>query len=192
MTIPRIIGLYSSSPQAGKSTIANLLASHNYTRVSFADPLRELVIAFLGNFGYSEVAARYRVTFNKHLIIPELGVTPRQLLQTLGTEWGRSCVHPDVWTKAWTARTDRLLAEGHNVVCDDVRFPNEAALFAKYPHAELWRVHRIDAAPKSSHASDGGLDDYPSFDRLIHNNSGSIADLTNQISDIFSAINAAS
>lgn len=192
MTIPRIIGLYSSAPQAGKSTIANLLAAQNYTRVSFADPLRELVVIFLGNFGYSEAAARYRVTCNKDSIVPELGVTARHLLQTMGTEWGRSCVHPDVWIKAWQSRTDRLLAEGHNVVCDDVRFPNEAALFEKYPHAELWRVHRIDAVPKSSHASDGALDDYSNFDRHIHNNSNSLVTLADHIYAVFSQFYAAS
>ena len=191
MTIPRIIGLYSSSPQAGKTTIANLLAGHNYVRVSFADPLREMLIPLLTTLGYSETAARHRLTEAKHLTIPELGVTPRHLLQTLGTEWGRSCVHPEVWLKTWQARVDRLLAEGHNVVTDDVRFPNEAALFEKYPHAELWCVLRIDAAPKSSHASDGALDDYSNFDRHIHNHH-SLAALTKQISDIFSQFYAAS
>lgn len=44
-------------------------------------------------------------------------------MQTLGTEWGRECIAPDVWTRLTLAGAS--LREGRSVVIDDVRFPNE-------------------------------------------------------------------
>jgi hypothetical protein len=47
----------------------------------------------------------------------------RRLLQLLGTEVGRKCIHPDVWVRLWLE--DAAESGGH-VVADDVRFGNEA------------------------------------------------------------------
>jgi hypothetical protein len=186
MTYPRIIGLYSSSPQAGKSTIAKYLEDFDYHLVSFAEPLREMPLPLLLNLGYSRAAAKQLLRYDKHLLIPALGVTARHLLRTLGTEWGRDCVHPDIWLKTWRARADRLLLAGHNIVCDDLRFPNEAGLLAAYPQAALWRVHRDTAAPPSEHRSDGGLDDYSGFHAQIHNNR-TVLDLYERIDGLLAA-----
>lgn len=69
--------------------------------------------------------------------LPELfGCTPRQLMQTLGTEWGRACIHPEVWLEAWR----RTLPPGP-VVVDDVRFLNEAQAI-KALGGRLWLVER--------------------------------------------------
>jgi hypothetical protein len=40
---------------------------------------------------------------------------------TLGTEWGRDAVHPDLWVRLWAASGPRT----SRVVVEDVRFPNE-------------------------------------------------------------------
>ena len=52
------------------------------------------------------------------------GHTPRYLMQTLGTEWGRRMISDDIWLRAWV----KALGGHRNVVVDDVRFPNEAEL----------------------------------------------------------------
>jgi hypothetical protein len=57
----------------------------------------------------------------KEAVHPELGVSPRHLMVTLGTEWGRDAVHPDLWVRIWAAS----LPEAAHVVAEDVRFPNE-------------------------------------------------------------------
>jgi len=44
-------------------------------------------------------------------------------MQTIGTEWGRNMIHPDIWVRAW----EQSLPEDADVVVDDVRFPNEVA-----------------------------------------------------------------
>lgn len=168
MNLPRILGLYSPAPQSGKTTVANYLTRHGYQRVSFAEPIKEMAAGLLQNLGYTEAAALYRVHEDKYARIPEIGVTVRHMLQTLGTEFGRECLHPEVWLISWRQRADRVLAAGHNIVVDDMRFLNEAALL-RSRGAQLWRITRPGATSSSSHASEGGLDDYP-FDFNLHNN----------------------
>lgn len=168
MNLPRIIGLYSDAPQCGKTTVATYLARHNYRRISFAEPLKEMAAALLQNLGYSPAAALYRVHHEKNARIPEIGVTVRHLLQTLGTEWGRECLHPEVWLISWKHRAEKVLAAGHNVVVDDVRFLNEAELLRTLG-GDLWRITRPGIAPVTTHSSEGGLDHY-TFDFTIHNN----------------------
>ena len=48
-------------------------------------------------------------------------------MQTLGTEWGRDCIYPGIWTDLWV----RGLVEFPAIVCDDVRFPNEVEMIRK-------------------------------------------------------------
>ncbi len=53
------------------------------------------------------------------------GQTPRWAMQTLGTEWGRELMGPDIWANAWEHAATLVLNEGGTVVVDDCRFPNE-------------------------------------------------------------------
>lgn len=50
----------------------------------------------------------------------------RKLLQWLGTDWGRDTISPTIWVDIWKAEVNSYLAQGATVVCDDVRFDNEA------------------------------------------------------------------
>lgn len=59
----------------------------------------------------------------KEDIIPYLGVSYRHVLQTLGTEWGRNLIHPDIWVILAFRRFNALQLE--NVVFSDCRFINE-------------------------------------------------------------------
>ena len=159
-----LIGLYSPAPQSGKTTLANaLVTAHGYHRVAFADPLKAMTCRFLESLGYRQDEAERLVHVDKAATIPALGVTARHLLQTLGTEWGRSCVAPDVWLKCWAAT-----AVAHpKVVADDVRFWNEAELIRSLG-GEVWLIIRPGKTDTSGHPSEGGLDGWE-FDRVIHN-----------------------
>lgn len=145
----RLIGLYSSAPQSGKSSIAS--------------PLKTMVRAFLSEAGIPASYIDELLTTRKEELIPEFGVSSRHLMQTLGTEWGRQCV----WVQCWRRRVQRLMTSGFDVVCDDVRFPNEA-LTLRALGGELWRVRRPGTARGTTHASEGSLDDLV-FDREIDN-----------------------
>lgn len=166
-----MIGLYSPAPQSGKTTLANALVErHGYHRVAFADPLKVMMVQFLKSLGYRQDEAERLVYIDKATTIPALGVTVRHLLQTLGTEWGRACVAPDVWLKCWAASA--VLHQ--KVVADDMRFPNEAQII-KSLGGELWLIVRPGAADSTGHASEGGLAGWK-FDRVIHND-GTIEEL---------------
>lgn len=178
----RLIAIYSSAPGAGKSTIAkHLVTRYGYTHSSFAKPMRVMLGALYKYMGISSYETDRRLYHEKEDPVPEIDprITTRHLLRTLGTEWGRDCVHPDLWIRAWQRdyeRTHPIPNFGPPVVVDDLRFPNEAAAIRALG-GELWHVSRdsIDAQP-SGHASDGALDGVVDFDRYITNGS-TIADL---------------
>ena len=173
MTLPRLIGLYSPAPGCGKTTVANLLIEHQ--RVSFAASLKHAVWTLLGELGISGFHFVYE---DKEAIIPELGVSARHMMQTLGTEWGRACIHPDFWVMIARAKAERIMKDDGCVVIDDVRFPNEAAMVFELG-GELWRIDRPGVSYDGSHESEGGLEDITP-DRVIVND-GTIAQLKEKI-----------
>ena len=169
MTQPRLIGIYAGASGSGKTTAARYLADqHNFAVISFATPLKRMVAAFLNSYGYSPDEVQDLIANRKHEVLPDLKISPRQLMQTLGNEWGRECVSRDVWLKAWEMSCDRYLALGMNVVCDDCRYPNEAALI-KEKGGELWRIDRPKTAILYEHSSEGGLDTYRDWDCVLKN-----------------------
>lgn len=169
-----IIGLYSPAPQCGKTTVANVLQEYGFGRVPFAAPLKRMACEFLENLGYREGEAARMVFHDKHELVGEVGVTVRHLLQTLGTEWGRDCIHPDVWIRCWEAQSSRY----ERVVVDDVRFENEAAAI-KRKGGVLWQVVRQSAVHDGGHRSEGALDS-AEFDAVIQND-GSLGDLRSKV-----------
>lgn len=179
---PRLIGLYSPAPQSGKSTIANYLRSRNYAKVSFAAPLKRLVMELLTELGFTSEAARHFVYEEKEALLPGINTTARHMLQTLGTEYGRDCIHPNLWVMCAERRILDCVEQGMNVAVDDVRFPNEANLIRELG-GELWYVHRPDAKLTTTHTSEGGLDNYPLFDRRIEND-GTLLSLYSTIREI--------
>tara|TARA_R100000951_G_scaffold11277_1_gene9399 strand:- start:37 stop:594 length:558 start_codon:yes stop_codon:yes gene_type:complete len=165
----QLIGLYSHAPGSGKSTVAGMLKG--YKRLSFADPLRKFSAQILSSLGYNGLACSRDKKEEK---IAELGVSPRQMMQTLGTEWGRSCIHPDLWIMVAAGAVERQLKRGRNVVIDDVRFPNEAEMIRRLG-GELWLVDRPGVVYEGGHASEGALADVLP-DVVVHN-SGSLEPL---------------
>lgn len=99
---PVLIGLVSHAPRSGKSAIAEILeANHGFIREPFAGPLKELAIDVLISAGVTPYDAQDYVHKNKATIIPELGVTARHILQTLGTNWGRRQINGRLWLLCW-------------------------------------------------------------------------------------------
>lgn len=163
---PQLIGLYSPAPQSGKTTIAKVLQSHGYTLVPFAEPLKLMLAPLLSSLGYTDLEVHRFLYEQKGECVPELGITPRAMLQTLGTEWGRTCISPDVWLKHWKVR----VSKHERVVVDDVRFVNEAELIRSMG-GQVWLIHRPGVRRGTNHASEGGLDEWPYFSDCIYNGS---------------------
>jgi hypothetical protein len=171
-----LIGLYSPAAQSGKSTIAKFLAENRgYAVVPFAQTLKSMTATFLRSMGYGSEEIEFMLTVNKEIVVPPLGVSVRHLLRTLGTEWGRQCVHTDVWLKCW----QRQVQQYSYVVVDDVRFVNEADLLRSMG-GEVWRVSRVAAPLSGGHASEGGLDAYADFAQELSND-GTVEDLLHKL-----------
>lgn len=108
---------------AGKSTAAlHLVEAAGAQRVRFAGPLKDMMRAL----GLTDREVDGDLKERPCDLLG--GKTPREAMQTIGTEWGRDMISPDLWVGAWSRRAAPLLAEGVSlIVADDVRFLNEAA-----------------------------------------------------------------
>ena len=181
MTSPQVIGLYSPHPQSGKTAVAHELQQHGYICVSFASPLKRMLGVFLSSAGYGQEKIETLLFEHKEERIPEFGVSTRHLLQTLGTEWGRDCISPNVWVTVWQNNVQKWLDGGLNVVVDDMRFANEWDA-VKALGGECWYITRPRITyPDIQHASEGALEDHGFDHRLI--NDGDLPSLYKQVLD---------
>lgn len=122
----KLIGLAANGPGAGKSTVAHhLVEAHDFERIRFAGPLKRMIGSLLTDLGYWDWRD-YTDGHLKEVVIPEVGYSARHLMQTLGTDWGRTAVRPGFWLDVALRQIDESRADGGSVVIDDVRFRNEA------------------------------------------------------------------
>lgn len=136
-----ICGLIGS----GKGTVADILEQdHGFTKVSFADSLKDAVAAVFGwprNLleGDTDESRAWREQvdhwWSDRLRISNL--TPRWVLQQWGTEVCRLGFHDDIWI----ASMERKLYSSVNYVIPDTRFPNEINLIKKL-NGQVWHVER--------------------------------------------------
>lgn len=118
---PILIGL-AGRAGAGKSTAAHYLnAVHGFSRTRFAGPLKDMLRAI----GLSEREIEGDLKEAPCALLG--GQTPRFAMMSLGTDWGRDIIHPELWAVIWQEKARWLLAEGVSVSVEDCRFPNEAA-----------------------------------------------------------------
>ena len=186
MTSPRVLGLYSPHPQSGKTAVAHELQQHGYVCVSFASPLKRMLGVFLSSAGYGQEKIESLLFEHKEDRIPEFGVSTRHLMQTLGTEWGRECISPDVWVTVWKNNVQKWLDGGLHVVVDDMRFPNEWNA-VKELGGECWYVTRPRVTfPDIQHASEGALENH-GFDRRLTND-GDLPDLYTQVRELINLV----
>jgi len=122
------IGL-SGYAQSGKTTAAKYLEEkYGFKRRHIADPLRAMLAVLLRANGLnSEMIGRYLEGDLKESVIPELGVTSRYAQITIGTEWGRELINPDLWANTWM----RGVTPGEKIMNDSVRFVNEQDVIQK-------------------------------------------------------------
>jgi len=146
VTPTRTLIAFTGLAGAGKSTAAlHLVERHGFQRMRFAGPLKAMLAAL--GLSAEEIDGSLKETPCELLC----GQTPRRAMQTIGTEWGRDIIGPDLWIRAWKAS---LPATGR-IVVDDCRFPNEAAAIK----AEGGRIVRIDrpgaGTAAAGHVSEG-------------------------------------
>lgn len=161
----KIIGI-TGEAGSGKDTVANYLKDYYprfFRSVAFADPLRSMLVAS-GAVTLEQLTDREL----KEQVIEGIGKSPRQMAQTLGTEWARQNVNEDFWLLLAKRRIDVLLAGDFNVLVTDVRFENEAA-FVRKLGGVIWHIKRKAAGTNHKHASEAGIK-FAKGDVLIDNN----------------------
>ena len=105
----------------------------------------------------------WKDAFSHHFLVK---LTPRLLLQFLGTEAGRETIHPNIWCNALFSNYTKET----NWIITDVRFPNEADAI-KERGGILIRLTRTTpvAEEVAKHESETALDNYNKFDYIIDN-----------------------
>lgn len=166
-----IIGLHGDAG-AGKDTVGGMLVGRGFEAVSFADPIYRAASVITG-MTMQEMKDREK----KEAPIPWLGKSPRQILQTLGTEWGRQMIHEDIWIMLCMNRCFGVA----NVVITDVRFDNEAEAI-RQNGGVLVKIVRSAAGlggDTGRHASESGVSEHLIHERL--RNDGTIDDLAAEV-----------
>lgn len=173
---PRVIGI-AGPARAGKDTAADMLIEMGVSdyRYSFADPIRAMIKA---GFGVDLTDPYWQD--KKELPAAELGgQSPRSVMQTLGTEWGRERVLPDLWLQP---AMRRLQQESHRaMVVADVRFENEATWVRT--NGVLLHISNNRAPRVRAHASEAGIVRRAGDFELANN--ASKADLWHRLAQLF-------
>lgn len=139
--------VFTGAAGAGKSTAREAIMHASawpsiWQHVSFAEPLKAMLRALL-DYACGDPATIHRMMAgdlkNESTSILN-GRSPRYAMQTLGTEWGRDLIHPDIWIDIARQRITAARQKGYNVIVDDCRFQNEAdmlyAIGARFIHIQ--------------------------------------------------------
>ena len=198
-----IAGLIGS----GKGTVADILVEqHNFTKISFADKLKDGVAAAFGwnrelLEGDTDESRDWRETVDEFWT-NETGreITPRLVLQEFGTDCMRNGFYDGIWVSL--VKQEILNNSETNYVVPDVRFKNEIDVINNLG-GKIWNVRRGElpqwwgyAIQDNHHPASSLMKDYHSdvhqsewrwidkdetFGNIIHND-GSIEALYSQVS----------
>lgn len=176
----RVVGLtgYATS---GKDEVAKILMRQGYTRVAFADPLKDLALRldpalYIPGRGFCRDYAdlSYLVDWYGWDEAKERFPEVRKFLVGLGAG-AREHVHPDVWIEAAFRKVKPLTL----YVFSDVRYINEAEAIRNELGGEIWRIQRPGVGPANGLKTEAEID-VMRVDHWIENN-GSLEALENKV-----------
>lgn len=168
--LPLIIGI-TGYARTGKDSVGKMLVeNHGYTRVAFADALKNLTLR-INPFVVTQSPDGMRLQevvrdlgWEDAKSIPEV----RRLLQAVGV--GVRELDPDIWVKQAVRMIDDLQLEAGGeavpVVVTDVRFQNEVDALKKLG-AVIWRTNRPGYGPANDHISETGVDHLEGIDNKL-------------------------
>ena len=147
--MPQKIIAFTGAKTVGKSTIAKALsqALQDASILSFATPLREMLWS---------MGVQYEYLHNhKEDKIPSLGKSARELLCSLGTDWGRNMVDENIWVWAMSRQVEGAMKDF--VIIDDCRFKNEAE-WIKSQGGLIFKLTRDGHEYTNDHVTETPLD----------------------------------
>lgn len=165
---------------SGKDTAAGGLVEAGWTRVAFADAVRDSLLAVNPKLGDGDCGPDWMLRD----AVKDFGwdeckgsmAAVRELLQRMGTEAGRKIHGDDCWIRIAKRKID---AAPGNVVITDCRFKNEADAVRSWG-GKVIRIDRPGVGPVNGHASEK-LEFEP--DQVILND-GTIEDLQGTLCDL--------
>lgn len=161
-----IIGL-GFKARAGKDTVAaHLVNNYSFIQESFAYPLKEYIGREICGFNDKQLYGAWKENPD-----PEWGMTPRQMLQLIGTDALRKVVHDDFWVIPMKRKLKEHIRNEQHVVISDVRFMNEINMIRSLG-GKVVKVDREnpDKISNAKHSSELELDNYNGWDLVIQNN----------------------
>ncbi len=162
-----IIGL-TGKARSGKDTAAAQLVKSGFEHYWFSKPMKDACSSI---FGWSD---DHLYGDLKETVDKRFGVSPRVALQTLGTEWGRDCIHKDLWINIAKMKME----SADNIVISDCRFDNEAEVILSMG-GYVVEIVRGDIKEVSAHSSEGGIN--PSLISFTIENNSTIEDFNSII-----------
>ena len=129
---------------AGKGTVSDILVEQGFTKVSFADKLKDGVSTIFGwdramlEGDTNESRTWREQPDNFWSAETKMEVTPRLVLQLFGTDCMRNGFDDGVWV---SLLKKTILENPGNYVVPDVRFENEIAMLRDIG-GEVWEVQR--------------------------------------------------
>jgi len=157
-----VIGI-TGVKQAGKDTAAEYFVGEGFTRIAFADKLKEAVVNLFevppSWLEKHKNDSKARVSMVRHYDTPGVpnateyasDMNLRTFLQRVGTEMGRKTFGENFWVE----QLKRRLQPNTHYVIPDVRFDNEVAVCDFL--VEIVRPGHSDR--RDPHASEQGLED---------------------------------
>lgn len=171
---PIIIALVGRAGSGKDLAAEHLVGHYGFVQGSFADSLKYMLEAHFVERGVDY--AHIYEPGQKDLLVPELGVSARELMQRLGDAF--RAADPNYWVLALAdtlgLREGPLRAPVHDrIVISDCRYSNEAAWCATQ-QATLVRLVRDTAAPVRAHSSEEAVNHLPCDHTIVNNGSSPI------------------
>ncbi len=169
--------------------------------------MRKLIMEEAGREGFNWVAVEmifagaiydmhnYCRAYLRRYGIPTPGVKDGELLQYLGTEWGRKKFGENVWVDLLRGKIEKQIADSERVgvnklviVVPDLRFKNELDVWPGAYRVRLECPEEVRRArcsawrENTAHASENDLDDsLHKFDLVLHSDKVSALDLARKV-----------
>ena len=163
---------------SGKDTVSDyLVENYQFHKLAFADPIKQ-VAQIMFDFTEQQLNGELKETIDKRW-----GISPREVFQKLGTEFGQfdlpkyfpilgEKVNRNFWVERLKIEYGKL-PDNSNVIVSDVRFNHEIEAIKKMGgkiiyierNERIWEKQDGHLSEKEMESLDGNL-----FDRIVNNN----------------------